>query len=204
MSGASHAGLAWLPNAALTPGGWHSRRFRDAGASSFHDACAWIAELPYGANSRPDPDAVFVEGRGTCQSKHGAVAALAEELGLDVARHLGAYRLDETYVAGADTVLADHGLPFVPQLHCVLAANGHTVDLTAGNAHGKRRDIGAMDLVVRVAPHHSDAESAAVYAMAVAWYGRIEPAIARLPVADLRRIAHSCLRLSHRGAASRS
>src|SRR5215510_810228 len=96
-------------------------RFVQQGAVTFREACRWVLNLPYGVNGVPRyAEIVFEEGRGTCQSKHDLIAALAREIELPVRKYVGAYRLDNAVVEGADAVLIRHGLPYVPEIHCVL------------------------------------------------------------------------------------
>ena len=88
-------------------------------------ACQWVKDLPYGSNSSLDTALIlFEEGRGTCFTKHGVIARLADELGLEVHKNLGFYRLTEDIITGASAILQPSGLEFVPSIHCFLE-HGH-------------------------------------------------------------------------------
>ena len=64
--------IATLPDAHIRPGQPVSDAFLARGITTYRHACLWVKELPYGSNSRVDaPLIVFMEGRGTCFTKHG-------------------------------------------------------------------------------------------------------------------------------------
>lgn len=128
-----------LPDADLRRGGALAQRFRGLGLHRFRQACRWLRDLPYGWNqSIDDPGVALDDGFGTCYSKHAAAVVLATELGLTLERVAGFYRLDASIVPSAAPILAEAGLPWLPQVHCFLVAgSGARVDLTEGNCHGK-------------------------------------------------------------------
>jgi hypothetical protein len=181
-----------LPDVPLANARSVSARFLIAGVATFRDACAWVRHLPYGRNARPGPDAVFDEKRGTCQSKHGLIALLAEEIGVPMGQYAGAYRLDESIVDGIGPLLAAHGLTYVPQLHCVLMYGGRLIDLTAGNCHGKKKDIVEMDAYFRMSPFAPEAAYRAAYALGVRYYRQTDPRFRVHRVEKLRSIARAC------------
>jgi hypothetical protein len=78
---------------------------------------------------------------GTCTTKHAVIASLAAELGLPITRGVGIYPMTEAIVTGTDKILAEHGLPYVPMIHCFLEYGSYRVDLTEGNRSGKNRPI---------------------------------------------------------------
>jgi len=182
-----------VPDVRIDDAGPISRRFRDLGLMTFRAACRWVQAVPYAPNvSRDDPAVVFSERRGTCQSKHTLIAVLAQELELDVRKYIGAYRLDESVVDGAGDVLAACGLTFVPQMHCVLKYGVHFIDLTAGNCHGKKRDVTDMDVYFLVDPLTSQPAERRLYELAVRYYQQTDPALAYKSVEEVRRIAAAC------------
>lgn len=94
-------------------------------------AAGLIQGLPYGRNhSRSDPALVLMEGRGTCSSKHACLAALAEELGVDLGLTLGVYRLSAETDPAVGPILRAAGVDWLPEAHCYLRLDGHRVDLT--------------------------------------------------------------------------
>lgn len=133
--------------------------FLARGVQSFRAACAHVQRLPYGYNSDPDdPMILFKEEKGTCTTKHAVIAALAVELDLPVAKHIGIYAMTEALVTGTQALLETFQLPYVPMIHCFLAWNGNRVDLTAGNRNGKNRTIDAFLHTEAVAPDISAKE----------------------------------------------
>src|SRR5262249_16696047 len=138
------------------------------------------------------PEIVFLEHRGTCQSKHDLIAALGRELDLSIRKFVGGYRLDETMIEGAGEVLAAYALPYVPEIHCVLQFDGRFLDLPAGNCHGKKRDVSEMDVYFRVDPFALEAVTQNIHELCVDYYRRIDPLLASRTVGDLRRIAAEC------------
>jgi len=182
-----------MPDARIGESDPIGRRFRGVGVTTFDAACRWVRDLPYGPNhGGRDPATVFDELRGTCQSKHSLIAALALELGLPVTKYLGTYRLDESLVDGAGDLLAAHRLTFVPRMHCVLKYGERFIDLTAGNCHGKKRDITDMDMYFRVDPLASEIEEQRIYELAVRYYQQIDPVLACKSIDEIRRIAAAC------------
>ena len=185
--------LDLLPETALREPGAIGRRFLDLGVMTFRAACSWVRDVPYGANrGGRHADVVFDEMRGTCQSKHDLIAALAQELDLPVSKYVGGYRLDESIIEGAGAVLAAHGVAYVPETHCVLKYDERFFDLTAGNRHGKRKDITDMDVYVRVHPFAPKRIEQATYELCAQYYRGADPILGLKSVNELRRIAMEC------------
>jgi hypothetical protein len=146
--------MASLPSSRLREAaGPVSRSFIEKGITSYRAAAYWILRLPYGANDEYISNSViFVQGRGTCFSKHGIMAELAGEIGLEIHKYLSFYLCDKSYYPQNAVFLERAGLPGVPRVHCVLMADGALVDLTAGNCHGKARDVKSEDVFMRCEP----------------------------------------------------
>ena len=123
---------AALPAWPLRPGGEITAQFLALGLTDFRQAAAYLNQLPYGRNSyREDGRAVLQDGRGTCSTKHALLAALAEEQHFDdVALTLGLYHMTESNTPGVGAVLAQYGLPYIPEAHCYLRFREKRVDLT--------------------------------------------------------------------------
>lgn len=184
-----------LPDALISPGGVVSQAFLTRGLATFQAACRWVRAVPYGCHGAPSSSLVlFEEGRGNCMSKHGVVARLAGELGLDVQKRLGFYRLTEDIVTGIGALLAPHGLPFVPQIHCFLQSGSVFVDLTAGNETGKKQALDRFDFIVPVGPEPQREELSRLYFEQVARYHAIEPRFAAVDGAVFVEIISSCSR----------
>jgi hypothetical protein len=156
--------IAVLPNVRIEPKGTVSQIFLAQGIATFCQACEWVKALPYGSNSNSENSLIlFEENRGTCTTKHGAIARLAQELDLPVYKNLGFYRLNDAIVTGVDAILQPHDLPFIPQIHCFLEYESFRVDLTAGNCNGKNQSIEDYDFIVRVQPDLTDSEEEQYY-----------------------------------------
>ena len=131
-----------FPDESISAAGIVSAQFIDFGINHFQDACRWVHNLPYGYNTdRDDLMILFKEKMGTCTTKHAVIATLAVELNLPVEKNIGIYAMTEQIVTGTDEILVQYGLPYVPMIHCFLAYGAQRVDLTEGNANGKKQAI---------------------------------------------------------------
>jgi hypothetical protein len=131
-----------FPDKLITEAGPVSKEFLGLGIRSFHDACRYVHELPYGYNSdRDDLMILFKEKMGTCTTKHAVIATLAAGLSLPITRGVGIYPMTEAIVTGTDKILAEYSLPYVPMIHCFLEYENYRVDLTEGNRNGKNRPV---------------------------------------------------------------
>jgi hypothetical protein len=178
-----------LPDRPLADSGPISRRFLKLRVESFHGACRYVHELPYGYNSdRDDLFILFAEKMGTCTTKHAVIATLAAELNLPVAKHIGIYAMTEEIVAGTDSILAEHDLPYIPMVHCFLAGQGVRVDLTEGNRNGKKRSIEEFLFTAPVVPNISAKDEYRIYRSAVKELMLKRP---ELRGVDMGRILHA-------------
>jgi hypothetical protein len=149
-------GITVLPNKEITAGAEISDRFLALGIDSFHSACRYVHELPYGYNSdRDELMILFKENMGTCTTKHAVIATLAAELSLPVAKHVGIYAMTEQIATGTNEILEAFGLPYVPMLHCFLVSGDRRVDLTEGNRNGKNCAIDEFLITAPVDPNIS-------------------------------------------------
>ena len=115
----------------LTADGRITRMFRAAGAHDFPAAALHVLRLPYGRiTDRSRFWLVLEEGRGTCTTKHAALAELAREQDIDVQLMLGIYEMSERNTPGVGRVLTAHGLSYIPEAHCYLRCQGERVDMT--------------------------------------------------------------------------
>ncbi|MCF8080688.1 MAG: hypothetical protein K9K88_15515 [Desulfobacterales bacterium] len=131
-----------FPDKPIVDAGPVSRTFLDLGIGSFHEACAWVRDLPYGYNSdRDDLMILFKEKMGSCTTKHAVIATLGAELGLAVEKHIGIYPMTEALITGTQNILDRYRLPYVPMVHCFLVFRGHRVDLSEDNRNGKNGPI---------------------------------------------------------------
>ena len=142
-----------FPEKTIVDKGPIASTFLGMGIETFHAACRYVNELPYGYNSdRDDPMILFKEKLGSCTTKHAVIATLASELEIAIDKHIGIYAMTETLVTGTIKILERYGLPYVPMVHCFLGFENQRVDLSEGNQNGKNGPIDEFLYTVMVAP----------------------------------------------------
>lgn len=153
-----------LPDKPITEAGPVTKKFLELGIESFHTACRYVQELPYGYNSnREDVMILFEENKGSCTTKHGVIATLAGEIGLPVGKTVGIYALTEDIVTGADQILSKYALPYLPMIHCFLESGDRRVDLTEGNNNGKNKPLDEFLYTEKVDPMISGKDEYMIY-----------------------------------------
>jgi hypothetical protein len=141
-----------LPDRSITENGPIGRIFRELDIGTFHEACRWVHQLPYGYNSdRDDLMVLFKEKMGSCTTKHAVIATLAAELKLPIHKNVGIYAMIEGLVTGTDDILLRYRVPYVPMVHCFLNYKDHWVDLSEGNRNGKNGPIDQFLFTAEVA-----------------------------------------------------
>ncbi len=102
------------------------------GCQTFHQALSKIHTIPYGRNSNKENlGLVFTENKGTCSTKHAALAQLAIDHELtDIELILGIYEMKESNTPGVGKILTQHGLDYIPEAHNYLRWNGVRFDYT--------------------------------------------------------------------------
>jgi hypothetical protein len=131
-----------FPDKPITNDGPIGETFSGLGIGTFHEACRYVHQLPYGYNSdRDDLMILFKEKMGSCTTKHAVIATLAAELGLSIHKKVGIYAMAEALVTGTQDILDRYRLPYVPMVHCFLDHEGQWVDLSEGNRNGKNGPI---------------------------------------------------------------
>lgn len=131
-----------LPDGKITLSGELSKKFLELGITSFKEACLLVHNMDYGYNSdRDDRMILFKENLGTCTTKHGVIAGLAEELGIPLYKKVGVYKLTEEVADGAEKIMEKYSVPFIPMIHCFLVYKNYRFDLTEGNNNGKKIPI---------------------------------------------------------------
>lgn len=116
----------------IHPNGAASVHFLEQRATTFSEAAEFVRHLPYQRNSsRYDPLIIFKERRGTCSTKHAALALLAEEhQQSEVQLCIGIYRMNRQNTPGIGDMLEQRGLNFLPEAHTYLRINGTIFDCT--------------------------------------------------------------------------
>ncbi|MGF1511502.1 MAG: GNAT family N-acetyltransferase [Myxococcota bacterium] len=137
-----------LPEAALTDSGPLQAAFRVHGAQSFRQAARWIQGLPF----RRPVRSVLAESVGTCSSKHGALRALARELGLAVELREASFEVVLEKVASLAPDVASRmmalGLESFVECHSFLAVQQKRFDLT-WEADGSEHCLRLLGPIVR-------------------------------------------------------
>ena len=131
-----------LPQLDITPSGEISSKFLNIGINTFQEACNYVHNLEYGYNSDADDRWIlFKELKGSCTTKHGVIAGLAEELKVPLYKHVGIYKFTEEIVKGAQKIIDKYEIPYITMVHCFLVYNNYRFDLTEGNFNGKESSI---------------------------------------------------------------
>lgn len=155
--------LCTLPNSPLTNRGPITKECLERGWSTFRQAALGIQAMPYGYNAAPVTiDSLFRDGRGTCITKHAALATCAREMGLDLRKAIGIYVMDDALVSGLGGILAPLGLKGVPASHCFLTSGPYRYDLTEGNCNGKNGPVESYLYIEVTEPLPDEAVEAAI------------------------------------------
>lgn len=131
-----------LPDKVITPSGIISKKYLEMNIHSFKEACFYVHNMDYGYNSDKDEELIlFKENKGSCTTKHGVIAKLAEELEIPLYKKVGIYKLTEEITEGVKEILEKYSIPFIPMVHCFLVYENYRFDLTEGNNNGKKTSI---------------------------------------------------------------
>ncbi len=160
--------LTVFPDKPIEGPGPIAGKFLALGIPTFQAACRYVHQLPYGYNSdREDLLILFKEGMGTCTTKHAVIGTLAAELDIPIEKNIGIYRMTEKIVTGANAILKQYDLPYVPMLHCFLVYDCYRVDLTEGNNNGKNCALDEFIHTETVHPHISGKDEYLLYRRAL-------------------------------------
>lgn len=182
-----------LPNSSITNSGAISQQFYNLNLTTFHQACYWVKNLSYGSNSSNDDSSIiFRENKATCTNKHGIISRLATELGVEIYKNLGFYRLNDEIVTGVNKILDPYYLSFIPQIHCFLEYKSYRVDLTEGNCNGKNKTIEDYDFIIRVKPDLTHQEHENYYLKYLEKYYLIEPNLKELGKTKILQLLKKC------------
>jgi hypothetical protein len=182
-----------LPDTAIKPHGLVANAFLSRGVTTFHQATYYVKHLPYGYNSSSNNAMIlFDDGFGTCLTKHGIIARLAEELELSVYRYESLYPLTEKIVTGVGKILAEYGLPYIPRTHCFLANEKGYVDLTEGNCTGKNGLIQTYLKIYQVKPEQTQTEEDETYRSQYTEICEVDSVFAQAGVEDMLEVLKRC------------
>jgi hypothetical protein len=125
-----------------------SQLFLKNGCSDFHSASEFVRNLPYQRNLNKDNLAtVFIDGCGTCSTKHAILKILAEENNqTDFKLILGIFRMNGNNTPKIKTVLEtlrpfdklrtgqSDNLEYIPEAHNYLKFKNQILDFTKKNS----------------------------------------------------------------------
>lgn len=148
-----------LPPAEIADNGEVSRAFFDRGIRTFQEAASYVRDLPYGFNASSDDSMILLrDGFGTCTTKHGIIARLAEEMDVPARKYEGFYPLTEAVIPDVASILEEAGIAFIPRTHCFLSYQSDFFDLTEGNCTGKKGMVQDYLKIFMVKPEQSQEE----------------------------------------------
>ena len=119
----------------ITSNELYSTTIRAKGITTFKQACSYVQKLPYGRiSSRPKFELMISEGRGTCSSKHGFLAGIAEENGhKEVELMVGIFQMNGETHPKLTSFFEGKPYPHIPEAHCYLRYEGERFDYTSPN-----------------------------------------------------------------------
>lgn len=131
-----------------------SKALVEQGIKDFLSACEYVQKLPYGrTSSRTDFLTVLAEGKGTCSSKHGLLALLAEENNeLEIELIMGIFLMSPETHSKLTEFFEDKIYKVIPEAHCYLRYKGERFDFTSKSS---KIEIISSKLVreQRIEPH---------------------------------------------------
>lgn len=120
-----------IPDFLILNSGRVSEKFLSLNIDSFNAAIDWTHKLPYGRNAdRANYFSIFSEGRGTCSTKHAALADLAIENNQNINLKMVICKLDEDLDPRVVDFLSYLDVPYFPEAHCYLSGINGDIDIT--------------------------------------------------------------------------
>ncbi|MFK8057105.1 MAG: hypothetical protein AB8F78_13360 [Saprospiraceae bacterium] len=106
------------------------------GLTTFREVCEHLFRLPYRRPSGKTPESVFVEGCGTCSSKHSVLKTIAEEHGQqDIELVLCVFRMANSNTPKIGKVLRRGPLSAIPEAHNYIRWGEEAIDITKPGLH---------------------------------------------------------------------
>jgi hypothetical protein len=164
------------------------------GITDFREAGRYLQALPYGrTTNRADFAAVLREGKGTCSTKHGLLAAVAREQNIPVVLALGIYEMRELNTPGVGSILARNGLAVIPEAHCYLKYEGKRIDITRSGAESAE-PISRFLHEETIAPEQiGDYKTALHRQFMQQWLSKNSKALEILSFEDMWQIREECI-----------
>ena len=116
----------------LSEKGLITEMFTSKGIHTFKEACQFIQDLKYGRTSLgTDIGIVLKELKGTCSSKHGLLASLAEENKQnEIELIVGIFLMSPETHSKLEDCFVDKPFTVIPEAHCYLRYKGERYDYT--------------------------------------------------------------------------
>jgi len=109
-----------LPHFSIQANGVVSQQCIRMGWHQFAEAATWVRSLPYGRNSSFSPEALFLEQKGTCSTKHAWLAQLAEEHNIQHGLSIGLFMMNGENTPLLNSFLKNAGIKEIPEVHSYL------------------------------------------------------------------------------------
>ncbi len=125
-----------LPNFEINSKLIISNKFREMGVCNFTIAIHFIKQFPYGRNAdKENLETVFIDGCGTCSTKHALLKQLAIENNFyKVKLYTGLFKMNGKNTPEIKATLEKYKLEFIPEVHCYLKFENETIDVTKANS----------------------------------------------------------------------
>ena len=113
--------------------GEFSLLFRANGIETFHGACTFVRNIPFGRISQiNDFKLVLTENRGNCSSKHAILAKIAEEnLQTEIELIAGIFLMNEITHPVLKDFFRDKTYKSIPEMYCYLRYAKNRYDYTS-------------------------------------------------------------------------
>lgn len=113
-----------------------STQFLARNIRTFKEAALFIRQLPHGRNNdKSDLESVFLEGQGTCSTKHALLKQLAHESNFEGLRLImGLFKMNGKNTPAISRTLKENKLDYIPEAHCYLKYRELILDYTKQNS----------------------------------------------------------------------
>lgn len=123
-----------LPNPLIVGQGTISNQFLSLGIDNLYGAINYIHQLPYSRiSNKSDFSLVLKEKCGTCSPKHALIAALAQELNIELVLCAGILIMNANNMPAITGILKQYSLSGIPEAHVYLEYNHQKLDVTFPN-----------------------------------------------------------------------
>jgi len=113
-----------------------SNLFRENKITNFQNAFDFVKQLPYGRNAdKADLTSVFIDGCGTCSTKHALLKQVAIENNFgELKLMVGLFKMNAINTPEIGSTLKKYNLNYIPEAHCYLRLGDEILDATKPNS----------------------------------------------------------------------